>query len=424
MGFDPGTLRTTLETLPATRRYVIGYSGGLDSHVLLQALSRLREDGGVPELLAVHVDHGLQADAADWARHCERVCAGLDVSFAAVAVDAGPETGEAPEAAARRARYAALRALMRPDDILLTAHHRGDQAETVLLQLLRGAGPAGLAAMPVLAAFTPGWHARPLLGVGREALRRYAEHEGLTWIEDPSNTDPRFDRNYLRHGVMPRLRERWPSAEQTLARAARHQAQIAALLREFGVEDLERVRGSRDDSLSVSRLLGLSESRRANTLREWFRRRRMPPPSEAQLERLVSDVLEARDDAEPLLRLDQLELRRYRDDLYALAPLSPHDPGRVIDWDGRSPLTLDPPGCRIDAADLRGLGLDPERLEGPLTVRFRRGGERCRPSDSSETRELKKLFQEIGMPPWERDRVPLIYSGERLVAVIGHWACV
>ncbi len=423
MGFDPETLHTFLETLPWTRRYLVGYSGGVDSHVLLHALARLRDQVGLPELLAVHVDHALHPAASEWARHCRRVCEALGVSITSVTVDARPAAGEAPEAAARRARYEALRALMRPDEILLTAHHRDDQAETVLLQLLRGAGPAGLAAMPSLSSFTPGWHARPLLDVERSALLRYAEEQRLQWIDDPSNEDPRFDRNYLRHAVMPILRARWPSLSDTLARVSRHQAQAAALLRELATEDLNRLEGSRVDALSVAALARLSEARQKNAIREWLRRRRLALPSEVQLDRLLEDVIGAREDAEPLMRWEGVEVRRYRDDVFAMPPLAPHDPGAVIAWDARAPLTLPQLGRRLDLADLQSLGLDPATLKEPLTVRFRQGGERCRPLGYRDTRELKKLFQEAGVPPWERDRVPLVYCGERLVAVVGYWAC-
>lgn len=424
MGFVPETLASALDTLPATRRYLVGYSGGVDSHALLHALVRLRERASLPELLAVHVDHALQPEAASWVRHCERVCLGLDVAIRIVTVDARPEAGEAPEAAARRARYEAFRSLMRPGEILLTAQHRDDQAETVLLQLLRGAGPAGLAAMPELAAFAPGWHARPLLDVDRSTLRRYAEAEALEWIDDPSNRDLRFDRNYLRHDVVPVLRERWPSLGETLARVARHQAQAAELLRELAAGDLQGLGGSRDEALSVGALRALSEPRQKNALREWLRWRRLPLPSEAQLARTLVDAIAAREDAEPLVHWEGVEVRRHRDDLFIMAPLGKHDSGQVIPWDGRTPVTLPELGRRLDAADLQGLGLDLSTLDGHLTVRFRQGGERCRPRGHRDTRELKKLFQEAGVPPWERDRIPLLYCDERLVAVLGYWACV
>ncbi|MDE2089039.1 MAG: tRNA lysidine(34) synthetase TilS [Gammaproteobacteria bacterium] len=421
MGFTPDKLLTAIAQLPDAPRYWVAYSGGLDSHVLLHALARRRPRGA---LHAVHVDHGLHPESARWSAHCERTCAALGVPCRVTRVDAAPAPGQSPEAAARTARYTALQSVLAPGDCLLTAHHQDDQAETVLLQLLRGAGPRGLAGMPALACFGAGWLARPLLGFERAELREYALQHGLRWIEDSSNVDPRFDRNYLRHEILPRLLARWPGASRALARAARHNAEAAALLRALARIDLGPLRGRAPDTLSASALHALDPARRRNALRAWIEERGAPAPSSAQLEQALSGVLGCVPDAVPRLHWPGAELRRYRDEVYVLPVPAPHDPGVSLDWDMHEPLFLPAALGTLTAVPVLGAGLKAALCRrGPITVRFRRGGERCRPARRGHDHALKKLFQEQGVPPWQRDRIPLIYLGDGLAAVAGLWVC-
>ncbi|MEJ2061020.1 MAG: tRNA lysidine(34) synthetase TilS [Gammaproteobacteria bacterium] len=415
-------LLPVLHRLPPARRYVVGFSGGLDSTVLLHVLVSLRDE--LPPLQAVHVNHGLQAQAANWEKHCAQVCQDFDCPLDILHVDARPSDGESPEAAARSARYDALREYCRQGDLLLTAHHQDDQAETLLNQLLRGAGPAGLSAMPRVAPFSPStWHARPLLEVTRPELKAYAEAAGLTWIDDPTNTDTHLARNYFRHHVMPVLTQHWPSAGATLARAARHQAEAWALLQTLGRQDIETGQGSRPDCLSVQALRRLPTNRARNAIRVWLHDKGLPMPSEARLARILEDVLTAGEDRMPCVDWPGAEVRRYRDDLYAFAPLPPHDPTTIYKWDPSEPLELSSLNLCLTQQDLLDLGVDVAALDGPLSVRFRQGGERCHPKGRQETHELKKLLQEEGVPPWERERIPLVYAGERLIAAVGFWAC-
>ncbi|MCB1775924.1 MAG: tRNA lysidine(34) synthetase TilS, partial [Candidatus Competibacteraceae bacterium] len=222
-------------------RLVIGYSGGVDSHVLLHVLATQQALGLARTVEAIYIDHGLHAVSAVWGEHCAAVCRDLNLPFRVLKIDAGPMPGESPEAAARRARYAALAAELGPDSALLTAHHRDDQAETLLLQLLRGAGPHGLAAMPEAARLGEGWLLRPFLDVDRAELLVYARERRLCWIEDASNADTGFNRNYLRHQVLPVLRARWPAVNRTLSRSARLCAETATGLDEEAAADLARV---------------------------------------------------------------------------------------------------------------------------------------------------------------------------------------
>jgi tRNA(Ile)-lysidine synthase len=388
--------------------FLVAFSGGLDSTVLLHAAAGLRRD--LPPLRAVHIDHGLQAASASWTGHCRRFCETLAIEFIARSVRVDLQCGEGLEAAARRARYAALADLLRPGECLLTAHHLDDQAETVILQLLRGCGPHGLAAMASVDSFAAGMHARPLLDLEREALAEYARAAELSWIDDPSNSDTRLRRNYLRHEILPQLRRYWPAVSRTLARSARHAAAAAELLDERAEEDLGRLQGPRPDMLSVSGLASLSRARADNVLRRWLHCLSLPLPGTAQLERVHKEVLPARPDATPLLSWPGGEIRRYRDWLYAMEPLaSPPDPGLVLRWDDLGqPLAL-PGGASLSARLVRDGGLRTDLA--PLIVRFRQGGERCRPAmRSGHAHTLKGLLQEAGMPPWLRSHVPLLYT--------------
>lgn len=417
-------LLDALNRLPPARCWWIAYSGGCDSTILLHALAALHPflPAGLA-LRAVHVDHGLSRHSAAWAAHCEAACAALDIPCQTLRVNASASPGESPEAAARQARYRAIAALIEPGDGLLTAHHQDDQAETLLLQLLRGAGAHGLAAMPVHAPFAKGFIARPLLGFARDELAARAAQHDLSWVDDPSNFDTGFERNYLRHEIMPRLKQRVPACAAILSRTAAHMAEAAALLDELAEGDLQTVHGSRPDTLSVAGLLRLSEARRRNVLRRWFKVLTLPAPWAAHLARIETDVLAAAEDSTPCVRWPGAEVRRYRGLIHALSPLPPHDPGAILAWDTAQPLTL-PDGSLLTARAVKGGGLKASLCHNQaVTVRFRQGGEQCRPAGRGHTHELKKLFQEQGIPPWQRDRIPLVCIGDRLASVADLWVC-
>jgi tRNA(Ile)-lysidine synthase len=416
-------LQQELSGCPGPECYWVAYSGGMDSHVLLHALVSIREALDSP-IGAVHVDHGLHADAGLWKAHCRRVCKTLAVPFVSLQVDARHSAGESPEAAARTARYAALQDWLPPGGCLLTAQHRDDQAETLLLQLLRGSGVKGLAAMPAMADFGAGQLRRPLLGHDRQQLLDYALENDLDWVDDPSNQDTGLDRNFLRHRIMPELRERWPGLSASLARSARHCAEAARTLAQLAVQDLATVAGDSTQTLQVSALQRLSMERRRNALRHWFMQRCGSTPSTAVFERIVHDVLECRADAEPCVRWGGHELRRYRDQVYLLG----ESPGAVssllLEWQLPQPLALPGSGGTLSVTREAGRGIRAAAMTGNrLRVGFRRGGERCRPAGRRHHHSLKKLFQEHGMPPWERARIPLIYIDNELAAVTGLWVC-
>lgn len=423
MAFNPEILLSQLASFPTPRRYCVAFSGGVDSHVLLHALVQIRAQLPTQAIQAIHVNHGLHPDAAQWARHCGLVCADLGVCFEQHSLDLTPGKGTSLEAHARDARYACFARQMQPGDLLLLAHHQDDQAETLLLQLMRGSGVKGLAAMPDYTHFAAGALARPLLHQLREDLLDYAITWQLPWIEDPSNQDTGFDRNYLRHVVLPVMRQRWPSVNATLARAARHQAEADELLMLLAEQDMGPAADAERMTLPLSVLQPLPVARQRNLLRYWLHNIcHLPLPSAVQLQRILDEMLTAAVDTSPMVHWPGAQVRRYRDLLYAMPPLPTIEAAWQQDWDLREALTL-PTGACLRAQQVNGQGLSRAKLAHGVRVCFRQGGERCRLPGRTHHHELKKLFQGWGVPPWCRDRVPLIFAGDELVQVVGYTVC-
>ena len=418
MAFSPENLIDTLRGLPAAQRYWVALSGGLDSSVLLHALAT-RRDALPGKLRAVHVDHGLNPQSGGWRRHCEHLCASLGVPLESRTVTVAPAPGESQEAVAREQRYAAFRSVLGVDDLLLLAQHQDDQAETILLQALRGAGVRGLAAMPELA-MNEGLHlARPLLAYPRTELEAWARAQGLAWIEDPSNADTGFDRNYLRHEVLPRLKARWPAVGETLSRSARLSAEADGLLQELAEGDAVRYR--LQETLPLKALQELSAPRARNLMRHWLQGRGLPLPPAHKLDEILRQA-GARTDRNPCVDWEGGEVRRYRQRLYAQRPVAAAPAGFSL-----KPGVIHELGAGLGALRLvpaPGEGLR-AALCGPagLTVAFRQGGESCRPEGRAHERPLKKWLQELHVVPWLRDRLPLLHTGSELLAVAGLFVC-
>ncbi len=421
MSFGLSALEEKLASFEATAgppsRYVVAFSGGLDSTVLLHALAALAPQRDVP-VLAIHVDHGLQADSAEWSRHCATTAGAMGVDFRALEVTVQLESGKGPEASAREARYSALHAQLSLGDWLMSAHHREDQAETLLLNLVRGAGPAGIAGIGEIRRFGPGWLARPLIDVERSSLKDYAGEHGLDWIEDPSNADRRFDRNFLRHEVLVRLRSRWPDISARLRRSALHAGEAAQLLADLAEADLAAL-GGVPERLPIDGLTAMSPARQRNVIRHALRCLGLSTPTALQLARVLDELIPARPDAQPLVAWQGASVRRYRNAIYlmpdtleATAAAGPVDNDPVAVGKGLGFLSFEP-GAEE--------GLSTALFEAGLRLDFRHGGEEIRPAGQEHTRTLKKLLQEQGVVPWMRDRVPLLYAGDRLVAVADLW---
>lgn len=417
MSFSPRQLDIILSESAPGQKFAIAYSGGLDSHVLLHALSQLAVTRPY-ELLAVHVNHGLQAAASGWAQHCRDVCRDLKVPCDVTEVNAHAGPGESPEARARAVRYTVLSDYARTGWIVLTAHHRDDQAETFMLQLLRGSGLRGLAAMPRLQSFADGWLMRPLLDFNRSDLQQYAHENQLNWIEDSSNSDASFDRNFLRHALWPRLQARWPAASRTIARAAEHAAETAALAEELARQDRIAATRAGETALQLEVLQNLSMPRRRNLLRVWIRDLGLSVPSTQLLEQIAFGLIEAESDRIPVVCWNDNEIRRYRQRLYLLPRLPLVKPGTCLVWDAQSVLSL--PLGELHAYHRQGHGLRKDVCEGGhIQIRFRQGGETIRLPGRRHRHSLKNLLQAAGLPPWLRDLLPLVYINDNLALVPG-----
>ena len=395
-------------------RYLVAYSGGMDSTVLLHALACSREQHQKP-VVAVHINHHLQQAADDWESHCRDVAQMLAVPYESRSIQVVKDAG-GWEAAAREARYAAFSQIVQRGDWLLSAHHEDDQAETLLMNLLRGSGPAGLAGIGAVQQFGAGHLLRPLLGFAESVLHDYAVRLKLQWIEDPSNQDAQFDRNYLRQEVMPKLAARWPAVAARFRQSADLASESARLLAELADLDLQQLGGPA--RLSIGGLAGLSLARQRNVVRRAVRLCGLPPAPATRLYQAVHELIPARSDAQPLVHWPGGELRRYRDQLYVLAPA-----------ESAAATTLKPlcaRRCRIELGPGQGElnlvddvpgGIRRDLVEAGLVIRYRAGGEEIRPHGRRYTRKLKKLLQDEGVVPWMRQRIPLLFAGDKLVAV-------
>jgi tRNA(Ile)-lysidine synthase len=419
--FDPaGRL---IELAGRRPRVAIAFSGGIDSTVLAHALARRRRQFASLRLL--HVDHGLQAASHEWSRHCARVARSLRLPFVPLEATIRRKRGESPEAAARDARYALLGMVLEPGEVLVTAQHRDDQVETLLLQLFRGAGVAGLAAMPAMARFGAGGICRPLLTATRVDIERYARDHGLRWVDDPTNMEMQFARNYLRAKLLPLVRQQWPGVDAAIARSANHMAEAATLLGQLGHGDYERVADG--DGVNVAALRALPPARRRNALRAYIAKFQVDAPSTAKMREIAHGLLAARPDAQPMVQWTGAVMRR-RGGRLVLEVKSQHfaEPRGDLaikswDWGVDRMCILSQSGDRIELVDDRAGPIDLALLPPLLGIRARAGGETLRPGPRARTQALKKLIQAAKMSVEERAHLPLLFSGERLIAAGDRW---
>lgn len=407
-----------------SNQWVLAYSGGLDSHVLLHLLASLRDQMPEVSVRAVHIHHGLSPNADDWAEHCRAVCHDLNVPFTSKSVSLSIKTGDSLEAVARELRYRVLGEQLNEQECLLTAHTRNDQAETILLQLLRGAGPRGLAAMPAQKSLGSQQLLRPLLNWTREELYEYAIQSQLQWVEDESNQETRFDRNYLRQEILPVLKTRWSAVSQNLARSATHSAEASGLLDDLADIDLGHIADEVEQRVQITPLVKLTAERQRNALRRWFNRQSLPVPNTQKLQYIQEEMQKQRQDTSFCLCWGEIEMRRYRDYFYVIPKQAECDTQTVLEWNLTNELLLPNHLGRLEVQKSTVGECVSEALWGKtMTVCFRQGGELCRLPNREGSHSLKKLFQEWGVPPWQRNRIPLLFYKEELVAVIGYCVC-
>lgn len=412
-------LRHTLG-LAAPAPLCVAFSGGPDSTALLYALAQLPQ-ARARGLRALHVDHGLHADSKAWAKRCADFCESVGVPLATVRVQVDDTRGEGIEAAARRARYAAFAGELREGEWLVLAHHRDDQVETVLLKLLRGAGPEGLGGMRALRPFARGMLWRPLLETPRSVLQDCLRDARITALDDPANADPRLARNVVRHEVVPLLARHWPHFDA----AVLHTAELARASADFVASEAAIALAGcmdADHTVAVAEWLALPPPLRASALDQWLRAHALPAPPDAARAELERQARTAGADSMPCVAWAGAQVRIWDARLYATPPLPAVPAEWSIAWNGGA---IDLPGDG-GALELVPSADRPPRGHGrpdlpPLTVRLRRGGEHIQPAGDAHARELRDLFQQSRVPPWLRARCPLVYSDGVLLAVADLW---
>jgi len=434
----------SLYQLPANAHYVIAYSGGLDSHVLLHCCNQLNFP-----VRAVHVHHGLQDVADDWVKHCQLICEQLSIPLDVFYVDAKPQQGLSPEETARNVRYQAIHKNLKSGDCLITAQHKNDQAETLLLQLFRTASAAGLAAMPAIRDFGDAVHVRPLLSFSRKEILDYATSNNLHWVEDPSNQDTGINRNFIRKEVLPVLQNRWPEVTAQLSTVANLQSNNLQVLEDMAAIDLANLVEARcinhggqtsannnvyqvESQLCITGLKDLSTARLLNVLRLWIIKISGKQPRRKLLSEIEKTLIKSSQDAAAVLKFSAYEFRRFKNSLYLLKPKllksalpeseSMTSSQQSYNWTPRQVLKLPHLNMQITSQPSIGNNCLPKSLlEETLVVSFRKGGERFHPAGRKHSQSLKKLLQEAGVPPWERDCIPLVYRKDELIAVADLW---
>ncbi len=420
-----GLIKTLLpwlqtHTIPQ-QSLIVAYSGGRDSHVLLHALWQLQSTQHF-KLGAVHVNHNLQPDALKWETHCKNICESYGIPFRALSLQLSIKSGQSLEEVARLARYDAIAEIMTENDLLLTAHSQDDQAETFMLQLIRGAGLKGLAGISKIKTLGKGALARPLLEVSRACITEYAKKHQLAFVEDTSNSNLRFRRNFLRSKVFPELEKVNPSVADCIARSAKHCQQANALLTEYIKEEVAHCIGDNKATLKVDALLMLGPLKQEYVLRHWLSSQQVRLPSTRKFQELLQQMLYAKEDAVPCISWGLWQVRRHQNCLYlcenkTLPILEP------VTWHLHEKMVLND-GSSWQATLTFGKGIKKSKLEAKqLNIAPRKGGERCRLQGHKNSRPLKKILQERGLPVWLRNNIPLFYADQELVGVGSLFIC-
>ncbi len=412
-------LTVCLTNISHASHIYIAYSGGIDSHVLLHLCASQPELN--PKITAVYVHHGLQPKAESWALHCQQEAEKLAVAFQLLRVNAHPKNGQSPEEAARDARYHALESLLGDGEVLLVAQHQEDQLETVLLQLFRGAGVQGLAAMPASTAFGKGQMLRPFLRVSKQAIQDYAQSHHLNWVDDPTNKCDDFDRNFLRNQILPLVKTRWPAVAKTVSRSASHCANAQQLLTELAEDLLTPVLNCTDNTLAISKLAKLASNKQQLVIRQWFKQQNLQMPSTQFIEAIFKTVINTKSSSNPQLKKAGFVIRRYQDKLYCNKDQPEFKSLKSLDWpQSENKIVL--PDHSILQRHSATSGIPASLWQtAKVTIRFREGGEKISLEGRKGQHSLKNLFQEAAIPPWERDLMPLLYFDEVLVAVADLW---
>ena len=397
-------------------RYVVGYSGGIDSTVLLHAINKMT--GDIP-VVAVHINHQLIPQAAEWEKHCRKFSESISVEFLSRKVIIDMNSGYGLEAASRKGRYDSFKQLIRKNDYLLTAHNQDDQVETVLLNIFRGCGLRGIRGIPASRKFFEGRLVRPLLRVSRNEISEYAKKYKLNWIEDPSNQYQKYDRNFLRHKILAQLKTRWPAVNNNVRKTSELASEINAELKEIALIDAPLF--YKNNQLDIRGIKNLSPARQKNILRYALLSLGFPLPSSIKLNQIINEVINARVDRQPLVQWSDIQVRRYRKKIYFLSEyFQPKD-------NNIEKIYLNGPNWQLGkglgslSLEKSDIGIKRSIAKEGFNVTFRAGGEKIKPLGSGYSRKVKKLFQEAAVVPWMRENIPLLFYEGNLVAVADMW---
>jgi tRNA(Ile)-lysidine synthase len=400
-----------------SKKFWIACSGGMDSSVLLHLFfsnkNKISQDMEV-----LYVNHGLQEEANDWEEFCEKQSQQYGIPFTQLQVIEVCPKKASVEAWAREKRYSLIEEVIDKNDVLFTAHHKDDQVETFFLQALRGAGPRGLASMPLVKKYAEALHARPLLKYSRNELSRYAEENNIIWQEDKSNLELRYDRNYFRHKITPVIEERWPAYRETINRLINHQKESRILLDEVAKDDIKLAQHKNKRSLNLEVIKKLSKERQKNLIFVWLKELNLNSPGSRNIDQIILDIIYSATDKSPCVNWDNVEIRRYKNLLYASKMMLERDVNIEYTWKPENILNI------LDETLIAklecGKGVSKLKTENAdFVVRYRRGGEKIHPDNLSHSRTVKQLFQEQSVLPWLRDRIPLIYINGELAVIPG-----
>ena len=401
----------TYVKLNGTNNIWVAFSGGIDSRVLLELCLQLTQVYPKYKLQAVHINHGLHQNASTWTKHCQEVCANLQIPIQIFNVNI-KKNGESLEALARQARRNIWQELLPKDGSLLLAHHQQDQAETILQRLFRGSGPTGLCGMAKYCEFGKGILLRPLLDITKSQIINFAKTNDLTWIDDDSNQDHKFDRNFIRHNILPELTNRWPAVINNIVRSG-ELCRENILTIDLVIQDLlPTLEGSSPKTLSIPKLLNLSTAHYNEVIRTWLNNLQYPLPSRSQLARIKQEVILAKSSSNPVLNFSTYKIRRYRDDLYATDHPSPGCCAaslHIINWNGESTIKLPQIGT-LNITKVLGQGIKIPNNSNSITICI-----------GSKGRKAKKIFQKHAIPPWKRFLYPLIFYNNKLISISGLW---
>jgi len=406
------SFNNSFNSLKDQKNISIALSGGIDSIVLLHALNKLKSKLKI-KLNAIHIHHNLSEYADDWLTFCYKECKKLGVPISSEKVDIKPNLSMGIEGAARKSRYEALET--HRNNILALGHHQNDQAETLLLQLFRGSGLNGLAAMPTFDSKRFIW--RPLLGINREIIEGYAKENALNFIEDESNNNLQFDRNFLRKEILPLIRSRYPDIINTISRSSENIAEGLNLHKAIAKEDANIYLSKNKEHLSLSMIKVLDKERVINLIRWWLDVNKQKMPSKKTINELYNQIKIVKKDSQINIHISsEMSVRAYNDFLW-LVKITKDKHNYDLIWKGEDVFEL-PGASKLLFKPSLGQGISLEKVgSSVLRIQNRMGGERFKPKRNQPTRTLKYLLQKMNMPPWERAMLPIIYSEDMLVAV-------